>query len=307
MAVFNTNQNRQFYVAKSVVEEEPKALGEIMVGATKEGQIFFKHFGHGGLTRTDLIDAAQVTYAKITKADQLARALKTATIKLDPKVNGGNPIASQDYVVRIYIDNYLAPGDDNVAIKHGAVHAYAGMTPQEFYEKLAKSLEMNFSREIQPLLTFKATATGVEIEEVEQPWNLGTRSQDPVNFRVQATTVRWQGDDYIWAERDAKGYIPVEEGSTIIGDGKKIADLEYFCMGERGDQYRGMGWPNIVPTKYMVNPDEEYDVLDMHYFFSDTGVNNQKSEKDITLVATDNATLQAIKAKLATYGITVAE
>lgn len=307
MAVFNTNQNRQFYVASNVVDSEPAKLGDLMIGETKDGQIFFKHFGQGGLTRTDLIDTAKVTYAKITSADDLARPLRKATIKLDPKVNGGLPVAGQDYIVRIYIDNYLAPGDDNVAIKNGVVRAYAGMSAQEFYEKLAKSLELNFSREIQPLLTFNATATGVEVTEVEQPWVLGTMSQVPVNFRVVSADVRWQGADFLWAERDKNGNIPLEDTNTMVEDGKLIADLEYFCHGERADQYRNIGWPHVIPTKYMVDPTKKYDVLDMHYFFSDTGVNNQKSEKDITIVAESNATLQAIKTKLATYGITVAE
>lgn len=310
MAVFSTNQNRQFYVVKKIVTTEPATLGDLKINTITVGdkkQLFFKYMGQGGLIRTDLIDIPSVCYARLTKKAELQRKLKKATIKLDSNVNGGNPIVGQDYIVRILIHNYLAPGDTNVAIKHGAVHAVAGMTPAVFYQKLAKSLEMNFSRELQPLLTFKATATGVEVTEVVQPYVVGFMSQEPVNFEVIATTVRYQGDDVIWAERDEDTEkIELEDTNTIVGDGAKIADLEYFCMGERGDQYRDWACtPQRLPVKYMVDPTKEYDVLDMHYYFSDTGVNVHKSEKDITFVSETTAVLNSISTELGKLGITV--
>ena len=75
---------------------------------------------------------------------------------------------------------------------------------------------------------------------------------------------------------------------------KKIADLEYFCMGERGDQYRGIGWPNIIPTKYMVDPTKEYATLDIHYAYVGANESVQKSEKDITIVCADTTVLNGI-------------
>lgn len=309
MAVYSTNQNRQLYVVSKVVTNEPAALGEVKIGKTKDNkQLFFKYFGQGGLTRTDIIDVEKVEYAKITSRDALKTELKKAVIALDPTVNGGIPVAGQDYIVRIIIHNYLAPGDANVAIKHGAVHAYAGMDAQTFYEKLAKSLEMNFSREITPLLTFSADASGVTVTEVEQPWNLGLMSQESVNFEISVATVRWQGDDVIWAVRGADEKIEIEGTGQFIGDGKKIADLEYFCMGERGDQYRDNVSRRIgIPTKLMVDAEKEYDVLDLHYAFTDTGVNVQKSEKDITFVSESEAVLTSIKGELEGLGISVQE
>lgn len=311
MAVFSTNQNRQLYVVNQVVTEEPSALGDLKVGTITAGdkkQLFFKYLGYGGAIRTDLIDVDKVCYARLTKKEELQRNLKTATISLDANVNGGEPIAGQDYIVRIIIKNYLAWGDDNVAIKHGAVHAVSDMTPATFYQKLAKSLEMNFSREIQPLLTFKATDSGVVVTEVVQPYHVGFMAQEPVNFEVSAATIRYQGDDVLWATRDEDDMIPIEYADTVVGNGPKIADLEYFCMGERGDQYRDwVGAPQKLPVKYMVDPEKEYNVLDLHYFFSDTGVNVQKSEKDITFVAETTTALDSIKTALTDLGITVQE
>lgn len=79
-----------------------------------------------------------------------------------------------------------------------------------------------------------------------------------------------------------------------IKDGKMIADLEYFCMGERGDIYRMKGWPNFIETRYLVKPDKEYDVVDIHHYYQGEGTNDDKSEKVTTLVfkVADNGTSQ---------------
>lgn len=309
MAVFSTNQNRQFYVAVASVASEPATLGDLKIGSTDDNKIFFKYLGKGGLLRSDLIDKASITYARITRKAELQRKLKQAVISVDAKaLDEGNLIAGQDYIVRIYIHNYLAPGDAHTAIKYGAVHATAGMKPAEFYTKLAESLTQNFSREVTPLLTFTPGDSGVTVKEVEQPWVLGTKSQEAVNFEVVPTTVLVDGDEVIWAAVNDEGKVAITDSTTVIGNGKKIADLEYFCMGERGDQYRKVAGINALPVEYMVDPTKDYDVLDIHYSFSDTGVNVQKSEKHITIVGEAKASgdvISAIKAELAKSPISI--
>lgn len=293
--VFSTNQNRQLYVATTFTSDTPSAVGEIGITVTPDKkQAYLTHYGAGGVTRSDLIDVSKITYAKITKAEALRRFLKTATISLNSDVNSGAPISGQDYMVRIYIRNYLAMGDANVATKYGVVHAYVGMTAAKFYEILADSLTKNFSREISPLLEFEATDDGVVVKEVEQDWILGTYQQEAVNFEIVAVPVEYEGDEVNWATVGDDGKIAIEYSEDYIGDGKKIADLEYFCHGERGDQYRNVGFPNVIPTKYEVNPESEYNVLDLHYAFTDTGVNNQASEKDLTIVSVTEDVLTSI-------------
>lgn len=312
--ILSTNQNKQFYVVSKVVSETPKAEGEIQLGKTKdEKQIFFKHFGKGGLTRTDLIDVDKICYAKLTTKAEMQRKPKKATITLSPDVNGGLPIAGQDYILRVQINNYMAPGDACVLIKSAAVHAMKDMTAAKFYEKMVKSLELNFSRDANPVLKFEvsksdgSTADGIVIKEVaEQPWRLGVLSQEPVSFEVVATTVRYDGEDVIWATTNEDGFIPVvaDTAATAIGNGKQIADMEYFCLAERGDVFRNMGWPNNIDVKYMVDHTKEYDIIDLHYFFSDSGVQVHKSEKDLTFVGSDSTQITALKTALTNLGIT---
>lgn len=315
MAIFNVNQNRQFYVITKVETKEPANEGEIKLGKTADGkQIFFKHFGKGGLTRTDLIDVDKICYAKVTPKTDMQRKLKKATVALSADVNEGKPIVGQDYVLRVQINNFLSPGDASVYIKSNAVHATKAMSEDvgKFYQAMVDSLKKNFSREKQTagmnLLKFEVsktsddshTANGIIITEVgDQPWRLGVLSQEPVNFEVIPTTVRFEGEDVIW------GTVKMGEAEGYVGNGKQVADLEYFCMAERGDMFRNMGWPNNIDVKYMVNPSKEYDMLDLHYFFSGDGVQVHKSEKDITFVADEPTVMTALKNALTGVGVTV--
>jgi hypothetical protein len=74
-----------------------------------------------------------------------------------------------------------------------------------------------------------------------------------------------------------------------IKNGKKVADMEYFSMGERGDIYRNAGWPNVTKTQYLVDPSLDYDVYDIHYAYVGSNEAVQKSEKDITIAVPTSA------------------
>ena len=313
MATFSVNQNRQLFVAKNVVTTTPAAVGDLKLGGDKAGTyMYFQHMGYGGLTRSDKIDLSNVMYAKTTKAEALSRKLKNATVTLDSEVNGGNPISGQDYVLRIFFRQYIGNSDIYQEAKYGVVHGYKGMTASDFYKTLALSLAMNFSKEVVPLLKFylktssdntevtastakkdlTGTYTGIVIEEVEQPWRLGVRKQEEVFFDVIPTTVLFNSEEVIW------GVVENGTSETTIKNGKKMADLEYFCMGERGDQYRGMCWPYNIHTKYLVDPNKKYNTIDIHYAYVGDGVSVQKSEKDITIVVPKVGTNNQVSNKL---------
>lgn len=327
MAVFSTNQVRQLYVALANKNSASAVttLGDIAL-TSNDGHAYFTHMGQGGVTRSDLIDLKNVMYVKKTTPTDMARPLKSVKVTLDENVNGGNPISGQDYILRIVLRQYIGMSDSDQYQKYGMVHAVASDTASDFYKKLAISLAKNFSREVTPLLKFmigdtevKATtkiediagdADSLIIEEVEQPWTLGIQELVPVYFDVYPTTVLFNGEEYTWGKatdttpkQGADGtWTPAlsTDGAAknAVSNGKIIADLEYFCLGERADQYRNIGWPNSIPSKTMVDPSEEYYVLDIHYAY--TGANEcvQKSEKDITIVSKDEAVITALEAAI---------
>ena len=84
-------------------------------------------------------------------------------------------------------------------------------------------------------------------------------------------------------------YLP--EGATLTNS-HLAAELEYFAMGERADLYRNVGWPDSIPTKYIVNPDNAYgyDMINIHYAYVGSNHAVQKSEKDITILVPREST-----------------
>ena len=310
MATFSTNQVRQLYVAeelKSPNVAATDAAGSIAVKSdTAKTHLYFEYMGAGGMTRSDLIDIKNILYAKATDADDLAHDLAKYKLTLDASVNSGAPVAGQDYILRIAFRNYVGLSEEDQYFKYGMIHTYAGMTASDFYKTLVLSLVKNFSREEEGLLKFyletggtnagtvagtptevtkdtnestlTGTYTGIVIEEAPQEWILGVMEQTPVNFTLQPSTITVNGDDRIW------GTVKQVASTNSIPDGHKIADLEYFCMGERGDMYRMMGFPHVIRTKYLVDPEKEYDVIDLHYSYVGSNESVQKSEKDITIV-----------------------
>ena len=321
---YSVNQVRQLYVAKALKTSHVLAsdtAGSIAVKSdTAKNHLYFEYKGADNLMRSDLIDIKNILYAKATDADDMAHELKSVTVTLDTNVNGGAPVAGQDYILRIAFKQYVGMSDEDQYFKYGMVHAYAGMDADEFYKVLALSIAKNFSREVVPLIKIevhsKATKSkggfdsngymvvtpttkdngksdttnpyyatnaivtdidSIRITEVEQPWRLGVMAQTPVYFTVQPVAVMVNGDERIWA-------TVTESTNGTIDNGKKIADLEYFCMGERGDIYRGIAFPHNIPTTYLVDPTIKYNVIDIHYAYVSSNEGVQKSEKTITLV-----------------------
>lgn len=301
-------------------------LGSVGMGITTDGKnIFFKHLGAGGLVRSDLIEIANIIDIKATPASAMARNLMSAKVTLNTEaLNNSKPIAGEDFVLRIKFQNPIGMSPENQYWKYGVVHATASMTASEFYLKLASSIAKNMSREAVQLVkvyvthssskteitaasdvtnttTFNQTYTGVQIEEVEQDWILGIKQQKPVLFTVEPTWVNNGTDDVVWGDvvysdkrKTTGGASPANSivtsgqpaaAGTVINS-KLMADYEYFYMGERGDQYRMVNWPDYIPTTYLVDANWQYgyDTVAIHYAYVGANHSVQKSEKDITFI-----------------------
>ena len=141
------------------------------------------------------------------------------------------------------------------------------------YLKTAESEELVVPKTKEADLS--GTYTGIILEEAVQDWELGTMPQEFIPFTVQPTTVVVDGEEYIW------GKVESQAATNKVENGHNIADLEYFCMGERADIYRNMGWPNSIETKYLVDPSKLYDIITIHSAFEGNGLSSDKSERDI--------------------------
>ena len=295
--IFTENQATLVYVAKALKTDfaSLKDAGDILVKATPDKQaIYFQHKGVADISRSDLIEVKNIISANATAAKDMEKKLKNATVTLDSSVNGGKPIAGQDYVLRLVFSGYIGISpEDSQYWKYGVVHATNGMSASDFYKKMALSIAKNMSREaVQFIKVFlgdtevtsrtkenklTGTYTGVTIKEVAPDWIRGTKQEKIVRLTAEPTTVNDGTGDVVW------GTVKYSDGDTLK-NGKEIADMEYFFAGEKGDQYRLINWPDYVPTEYLVDPTQEYDVIDIHYSYVGANESVQKSEKDIKLI-----------------------
>lgn len=338
MNIFTANQVNQVYVLKSnstvvanldASHQITKAnnLGSVGVGKTTDGKnIFFKHLGAGGLTRSDLIEITNIIDIKATPASKMARDLMAAKVTINSEaLSSSKPIAGEDFILRLKFQNPIGMSPDNQYWKYGLVHATSTMTASEFYLKMASSIAKNMSREAVQLVkiyvtystsskteitaasdvtdttTFNQTYTGLLIEEVEQDWILGIKQEKPVIFTVEPTWINNGTEDVVWgdvvysnAKKTTGGAVPTNSieasgapsaAGTVVNS-KLMADYEYFYMGERGDQYRMVNWPDYIPTTYLVDPTNTYgyDTIGIHYAYVGANHSVQKSEKDITFI-----------------------
>lgn len=318
MAIFSTNQNRQLYVAKKYgTVNDTAEVGTIelkTIGTGNNKEMYFLYKGADTVLKSDRIPVNNLEYVKAVGKEALRTPFKSQIVTLSTDINEGQPVSGQDYILRITLRQWYGMSDQDVYFKEGAVHAVKGMTADQFYQKMVDSLNLCFSREVgatkdaNPYLKFEVatesvkigdetkSVKGIKITEKAQPWTLGTETQEPVLFDALATTIYVDGTDLVWGNtyNTTVAKEDVVVGTSGLGNGTKIADLEYFCMGERGDQYRMIGFPNYIPTTYLVDPTKEYNVLEVHCSFTDTGVNSYKSEKDVTVVAEDYSVINSI-------------
>lgn len=301
MATFSVNQARQFYV----VNKE----SNIKVKKDANGVPYFIYTNPvtGEPTRSDML--TNISSITVTPAINMCNIGTAHLIYLKHTVNGGNPVAGQDYILRILYKNYIGLSEEDQYVKHGVVHAYAGMTAKEFYIQMLASLYNNFSREGDKIAfigyitegnneitectkeiyhaikngSFNENVIAIIITTTPQDWILGTKPQVTLNMEVSASTITVDGDEVIWGGVEKSHFLEKETSYN----GKKVADMEYFYMGERGDQYRNIGFPNVIRTKYVTDPDHNYDLIDIHYAYIGSNECAQASEKDITIAVAE--------------------
>lgn len=292
---FSINQVRHLFVGKNLVSTLPTKVGDIYPkGDNNKKILYFQCKSPAGLISSDIIDTDKIMSISATKSKKLAHNLKLVKVTLD-----SDPIAGQEYILRINYTGFLAIGDENTYVEYGDVKVSGTMDASSFYKKMALSIAKNTNNLITVYLgtsssqtkvtkdtkedSLTDTYTSLLFEEKEQDWELGVVPEAYVKFNITAAPIISNGEETEWCTIDS-----TVASINKVENGHNIADLEYFCMGARGDYYRGMGFPYTIKTKYLVDPDNKYDVLDIHYYSSGSNESVQKSEKDLTIVFEDD-------------------
>ena len=272
--VFSTNQVIQFYNLSATGAN----------AAVKEGAEFFYidglKNGAGEDLRSDLIPVGGVKEVRLVDAGALQIVPKVKTVTIN------SAVAGQDYIVRLTCQRGL-DGSGTKVIFTGIGHA-SSADASAVAAAIAESL--NKTQLHQPSKYFVATAAAgvITITPSEPDCLLGQFQLTAPSIEVSfAPIIDANGDTvYDWA-------TVAESDGTAIGDGKVIADLEYFALGELGaDDVHGC---NIISAdvKKTVVPSSAYHVLSVQYYRTLPNDGVQKSERTLILVGTTKPTTLA--------------
>lgn len=301
MAVFSTNQTRQFYVVTKESYNDPNitlAGQGYFSGVNTDKDKYFKYVGADGtVMRSDLVK--NVKYVSRAHAISMRRTTKAVGIKSEDDVAIGQP-----HLIKVTFKNFIGLSDEYTT------SVMADFTPKTnskelLYKNLAITLAKSLSKFVTPLAdvylltseidsvassgiavtaatTLKDlegnTVYGIAIVAAKQPHTVGTGTTDLVDFDVTLAPVTVNGMDAPWGEVITDFY----DGYTVK-NGEVVADMENFYMKERGDQYGNVGWPNVVPTMYLADPTKEYDIFDIQYAYIGSNESCQASEKTLTI------------------------
>ena len=316
MATFSNDQSRHLYVVKANQAAALSAVGDVLVGGVNGSEFHIKYQSPGGVTRTDIVPIKNITYAKSVIAKPTY--LKKVKVAL---ASGYTVVAGKDYLVRIITTGQYDQSPETQYVKYGVFRAVT-TTAADLYAGLKNSLIANFSREPHQLFTFTSDSNGVYITENMPPYKLGKIQDSRISFTVLCPDVTDSTNSYdvTWA---TVSDVTLSDTATLtareVFNGRKVADMEWFYIGERGDQYRTSGYPNNFDTEYVASTSSKYDFIEIEYFYAGDGEDVQRSKKQLTLALVSDDTIvepeteyalgtvaTAVKAALVTKGVTFA-
>lgn len=313
---FSTNQVMQLFVLGGTDTAEVVAINTPDGKEVRGYIVKIKNSAGDVIDTSDIIDADNILYVTeaLASKDKLNR--KGLLVKLNTAINGGKPVKGEEYVMTLV---YRGFGEEDTYSKVFTAKATSDDTAA-LLKELAKNMLTNIDVEYTPLYELyttegvkitmanyesAVTANGFYIVEPVPYWSLGRFAETLMHIDVQTAYITLDGEEEQNWLAEYKFKPVTLDGVAAIPNTHKIADLEYFCKGERGTSNALVGWPDTPDYQGKVKTDSAngYDMLVIHCAFVGANASNQKSEKDIIFIteggtASLNEKLANIKADL---------
>jgi hypothetical protein len=284
MTNFSTNQVMQFYVVDSAAD--------IKILPYKDEKAFKISFTKLGVTSGKI---ENVEWAKFTKSTALKTKAKKMTVTF-----AGDVVIGEDYAVKVSYPEVGGAGVESWTTKTAVAHAGKGATKETVIAELIAQLTEILG--VDEVLTVAPAEGGFAITAnvANVKYERGIRPIAIPDFNVTVNQITDEGELTNWATLD------VASVDTGLTSGYKLADMEYFAMGERGDEYRMAAYPNHIITDYKIDPTKTYGVYNVHYSYKGYNTQSHKSEKDLVIAVLNDAELTTLVTKLTTdLGVSV--
>lgn len=319
MQNFNTNQTRHFYVAGAIDANVDTNL-DIALGTTATGEMYFKYKNADGLvTRSDSFDPKKIVSLKNTPAADLAQKLLMASVAADANVIDFGATSSyigKAFNLKITIHGVFDYDDDNSKVILASLIGDATNLASQaaFTKALAIAVAKNLVNKVDPskplvqvfyngtevtpttaVSSLSGSYTTFELVQGPQKWVRGKLTGEPVNFSVSSSVDEviggvTYGQKQFLTDNSSKLVPSTVTNHTVISGDYKLADLEYFALGERGDMIRGFNFPDNYEPTYAIVPGTGYSVLSIEYYWNGQAENVQKSPRLIQVAAPYNST-----------------
>lgn len=263
MAVFSVNQATQLYAGSSIQEVIMKDGSSYYVisGTDANGNAFTE--------RTDIIKPGCI----ISETDKTVADLKVRATTNE--FTFPTPVKGHNYLIRLNLDNWLLP--DNYTGKY--LKTVAVVAPDTNATNLAAAaktaLENAFKREV--AVPFTVTASSGKVTIAPKAYHAVGKNFTCPNIGVTVENIT-----------TSTAITVTKTTAAVTGTGlMKLKDLEFFCAGEKGDRYRGVGYPNDIPfVSRLTGITESSAIKTIHYYENLSNEAVQKSEKTLILVGT---------------------
>ena len=312
MQNFNTNQTRFLYVAGAIDANVDTNL-DIALGSVATGEMFFKYKNSEGyVTRSDSFDPKKIVSLKKTPYTELATPLRAHLVAVDTSAvtlaNLVGKVVNCSITIHQIVDyddsssfTFVASvvGDATNTVSAAAFHKALAMAIAKAMPKYDKQYPVIkvYSSGVEVTASTDASdvtgaSAGVVLVEAPQKFVLGKLTGEPATISVAFNYdgIVW-GSDTISTVAEVNTTYTYSISPVSIPGSYKLAELERFAAGEKGDYFREWNYPNnyqFVPaiTDYTKN----YDVLSIEYYWQGAAENIVKSPRLIQIVAEHNNT-----------------
>jgi len=285
MSTFGENQLRKMFIANAVhsaVRSTPGDLeeGEVQafqadgVGAPTAGDRFYIASLVDGIIQTsEIIDPTKVIY---NGEKTFTPKLPSWTITL-----GGTPTSDTGKVVDVVlaVENY---GAGNSTSEPYYLHASHVIVASDTVDLVGAGIVAtgNYAAEksgIPVTFAYNASTNVLSVTTTRTPFALGKFAGEP----LKATIVCKTEDTGVTA-------VIADVSVDATDNGKEIANIEWFDLGNTGDIYRGMGYPNNIDSSYVAVTTDNYSVYELAYFTERTSAPGDKQRATLSIAINDS-------------------